>query len=569
MRRPLAIAFLLLAFPAASSVASDFVKLKVAVPDVSGSAIEHGAQLLQKLSAELAGFAEVELVKQETDPLELLRNGTVDIAIVPSSALTAVGAKDLTSFDLPFLFTASDEVSVVQNSLVGQNILSSLHYQGLVGLSFWNAGMSQLIGSSFSELKDLKGKTVCVQKIDSLLVTNEKTFSSGSTSSVTAEAVLSGLGVNATISDAFVKETKDVRSNCSQGADAIEVAPTMIDQKEFKTPPSWLSSAGFRPIVFVLTMREDRWNKLTSRVQEALASEAIIAGDKVAAELDRQTGIAIEVLKTKGLLLLRNTTTLTSAGAKSVWKSVSGKEQQTIINQIIPIINQNRSVAISPEKHGKAETSQPDQSVSRELLFATDRKDDFDTPEYRFGNSFGPLVYGRRASQWMQIDIWVGGGPATKLSELEVFGVSDFRTRLNEMLSKAEKKEVLIYIHGYNNLFRNAAVSATLLDDDLKFGGITLLYSWPSNGALSLYPSDEDNVRASRDDFLDFIQKLSQIKAVKKMFIFAHSMGGRLPTFALDYMNAGPGKEWPKVQQIIMAAPDVDANLFSWNPGFS
>jgi len=334
-------------------MAAEKVTLRIGVPKVSGDGIKLGTDFLQAaLTKTLSGSADIKLVHQDSDPLDLLQTGAIDIAVVPSSSFASAGIKDLVSFDLPFLFAASDEVSAVQDSPVGQRMLSSLHYRGLVGLGYWNGGMSQLIGSPVYELKDLRGKTVCVQGIDDLVAPENKNFYSGSTSSVTAEAVLSNLGATAVTSKPSQPASKDIRSDCSQNTDAIEIAPLVIDKKQYKTPPSSVSGTGFRPIVFVLTMREDNWNKLTSRVQEALAREVATAASKVGSESDSQDAAAIASLKEKGFKVLLSKMD-GFRRAESTWRSVTDKDQQDILSQIIPIVDEKRSaVAFSPQRHG-------------------------------------------------------------------------------------------------------------------------------------------------------------------------------------------------------------------------
>lgn len=138
-----------------------------------------------------------------------------------------------------------------------------------------------------------------------------------------------------------------------------------------------------------------------------------------------------------------------------------------------------------------------------------------------------------------------------------------FVTRLKDSLAAASLHDVLIFVHGYNVTFEDAARRAGQLAVDLKFAGRTLLYSWASAADTKRYTVDESTIDWSRDHFEAFLRlALSEVGAAK-VHIIAHSMGNRAVINTLEgatswQLPAGAAK----LGQIIFAAPDIDRDRF-------
>jgi esterase/lipase superfamily enzyme len=199
------------------------------------------------------------------------------------------------------------------------------------------------------------------------------------------------------------------------------------------------------------------------------------------------------------------------------------------------------------------------------MLFATDRRDDNDEPQFRFANAPGQLSFGEAAFAIDPSRQMTAKAGSSLIQHLSILSEAEFRSRLSQALSAVSRKELLVYIHGYNNPFYQAALSAALLNDDINFDGVAMFYSWPSAGAIWDYDRDEDEIAAARDDFLRFLKVLKQTEGLRNIDIFAHSMGGRLPTLALDYINFSADRNWPSLSQVILAAPDIYTRIFHQN----
>jgi len=133
-------------------------------------------------------------------------------------------------------------------------------------------------------------------------------------------------------------------------------------------------------------------------------------------------------------------------------------------------------------------------------------------------------------------------------------------SHLQSLFSNSKEKEALIFIHGYKNSFESAAIRTAQLGFDLGINGVTAFYSWPSANKLIGYSSDEATIQASEKYIKQFIRGFAKKSGAKKVHIIAHSMGNRGLLRAVSDIQ----KESPEVRfgQIILAAPDVDADLF-------
>jgi esterase/lipase superfamily enzyme len=130
-----------------------------------------------------------------------------------------------------------------------------------------------------------------------------------------------------------------------------------------------------------------------------------------------------------------------------------------------------------------------------------------------------------------------------------------------------DEPQALVFLHGYNVSFEDAAIRAAQIGCDLKVPGPVAFFSRPSRGSLAAYPADEASIEASEQPIADFLVEFAQnCKAggnSLRLHLIAHSMGNRGFLRALQRIAASAelrGKV--HFNQIILAAPDVDRDLF-------
>jgi esterase/lipase superfamily enzyme len=126
-----------------------------------------------------------------------------------------------------------------------------------------------------------------------------------------------------------------------------------------------------------------------------------------------------------------------------------------------------------------------------------------------------------------------------------------------------EERDAVIFVHGYNVAFEEAALRAAQIGFDLSVKGGMAFFSWPSQGALSKYASDEASIEASELAIMQFMIDFAMRSGAPRVHIIAHSMGNRGVLRAVDRI-ATRAQEITGVKfgQIILAAADVDADTF-------
>ncbi|MFO0940623.1 MAG: alpha/beta hydrolase [Pirellulales bacterium] len=121
-------------------------------------------------------------------------------------------------------------------------------------------------------------------------------------------------------------------------------------------------------------------------------------------------------------------------------------------------------------------------------------------------------------------------------------------------------KNLLVFIHGYNVSFEDAAKRTAQMAFDVDFPGAPIFYSWPSQADWYGYDSDRKRIERSVSQIRTFLEDLAAKSGATSINIVAHSMGNVGLTSALKEI-AAPNKG-PIFNQIVLAAPDVDTEVF-------
>jgi esterase/lipase superfamily enzyme len=119
--------------------------------------------------------------------------------------------------------------------------------------------------------------------------------------------------------------------------------------------------------------------------------------------------------------------------------------------------------------------------------------------------------------------------------------------------------EALVFVHGFNTPFDDATYRLAQIVHDLQFKGVPVLFSWPSRGGVLAYFYDRDSALFSRDGFIELLNLLRLDAGISTVHVIAHSMGNQIVVDALSTK----GVLTRKIAQVILAAPDVDRDIFS------
>jgi esterase/lipase superfamily enzyme len=126
------------------------------------------------------------------------------------------------------------------------------------------------------------------------------------------------------------------------------------------------------------------------------------------------------------------------------------------------------------------------------------------------------------------------------------------------------RRDVLVYVHGFNQSFQQATLDAARLADGVKFRGETILFTWPSREALLDYIHDRDSAMWSRDALESMLAELIQHPAVNNIHLVAHSMGTMVSVESLRQIHARFGETAAlKMGAIVLASPDIDIDVFA------
>jgi esterase/lipase superfamily enzyme len=138
----------------------------------------------------------------------------------------------------------------------------------------------------------------------------------------------------------------------------------------------------------------------------------------------------------------------------------------------------------------------------------------------------------------------------------------EFYRLLKDNVERSRRKELFVFVHGYNVTFHDAVRRTAQLAYDLEFDGVPILYSWPSQGELLQYTVDESNVEWTVHNLKHFLQDLSSRSGAQTIHLIAHSMGNRALAAALRALATDPDYNPAPFQQVVLAAPDIDAETF-------
>jgi esterase/lipase superfamily enzyme len=131
-----------------------------------------------------------------------------------------------------------------------------------------------------------------------------------------------------------------------------------------------------------------------------------------------------------------------------------------------------------------------------------------------------------------------------------------------EDIKKLDKNKALIFIHGYNVSFKDAAKRTGQLAYDLNFKGHTAFYSWPSKAKETSYAEDKTNIEWSTENIKNFLIDFCEKSDVEKIYVIAHSMGNVGFTEAFKELKINKPSLVSRFEQIILTAPDIDSDIF-------
>lgn len=207
-----------------------------------------------------------------------------------------------------------------------------------------------------------------------------------------------------------------------------------------------------------------------------------------------------------------------------------------------------------------------------EVFFGTNRptSDGFSEDRMRFGNgtteapTFGRaevFIPGRRRGVDPQREAESNGSDkssngGSRLDVVRAVPFDEFLAGVQSQVDRSRQRDVLLFVHGFNVDFDSSLIRTAQLALDMPFNGAVVAYSWPTQGGVFNYDSDEPiNARSARP-FREFLVRLREgLSDDARLHIVVHSMGNRIVLKGLS--DLPPTRVTPPVDNLALCAPDV------------
>lgn len=154
--------------------------------------------------------------------------------------------------------------------------------------------------------------------------------------------------------------------------------------------------------------------------------------------------------------------------------------------------------------------------------------------------------------------------PAKDFAALKTEQVSQATAEkwLNAKVRKSPNRSVVVFIHGFNNHFEDAVFRFAQIIRDSNVHSVPVLATWPSRGSLLAYGYDRESTNYTRNAVENLFQYLGRDPEIREVSILAHSMGNWLALESLRQMAIRNGGLPAKFRNVMLAAPDVDVDVF-------
>lgn len=142
-----------------------------------------------------------------------------------------------------------------------------------------------------------------------------------------------------------------------------------------------------------------------------------------------------------------------------------------------------------------------------------------------------------------------GVTPDPKLS-LYATGGLDSPSRVR----KSARRSALLFVHGFNVTFEDAARRTAQMAYDLAFEGAPVFYRWPSQRTSPAYMFDEQNIEWAQADLKGFLEDFFTHSDAESIYLIAHSMGNRALTRAVASLLTERPALRNRLKEVILAA---------------
>lgn len=496
------------------------------------------------LSADLeaAGIA-VEVVSQNVPGLVALDEGIVDVAYVPlpaaqERALAPVGFSDL--MRQAFTGIQPRELASISGSIYRDYMLADIEQDGTFGLSFAAFGTSNLLAHAPIEgMEDVEGQKWAVL--------NPPAF----------DALVLPLPMP--------PRAEAVATLATGAADAVEFAYSDDLVATFDELGEAAVLTDLQPVILVALVTVNYWEKLTTSQRNVIGTVLDRAERN---SIDRSAEAAetlAERLAERGVMQLASFSEVLGEDSVAVLRD-AWIERGAMHARVLELFEEiSRDAARQPQQapdSPEPTERQGGELIDRRIWFATDR---VHLPwNDRFDEKFG--VYQETGAErwWCGSITWDGdhGRQAGTLIEsgLSLDGQVVAQDECSNLLAglAARDDRIMIFIHGFNVEFHEAAGRAAALVEDTGWPHPLAVWSWPSMGQEEAYKTDENRIKSSWNWLSQYLQQVGDA-GFRRIDVLSHSMGGRLGLRVLERVDTTGARDY---HNNIFVAPDEDRATF-------
>ena len=146
---------------------------------------------------------------------------------------------------------------------------------------------------------------------------------------------------------------------------------------------------------------------------------------------------------------------------------------------------------------------------------------------------------------------------------------AEFLTVLEEHLRETTRKDVVVYVHGFNETFETAMFTLAELCHFLGREFACVLFSWPAGSGGNLltgYGRERESSEFGMFHLKKMIRVVGESPQVEELHLLAHSRGTdvlltAMRELAIESHSAGVLASRSKIRNVVLMAPDVDHDV--------
>jgi esterase/lipase superfamily enzyme len=139
-----------------------------------------------------------------------------------------------------------------------------------------------------------------------------------------------------------------------------------------------------------------------------------------------------------------------------------------------------------------------------------------------------------------------------------------------QRIAVASRKEVVLFVHGYNSSFESAALTMGELCHFLGRDFVCGIFTWPAGGRHGMlfgYDFDRESAEYAVEDLVKLIRIVARTPGVERIHFIAHSRGTDTLASALAELSveaytlqSSPDREF-HIGNVVLVAPDLDGDV--------